>query len=126
LASVQDAAAGMVRPTGQPFELLAETSALVVQASDPLWLSAIRGRIMAAMASGTSLWISGTVLIDQVKAIHNVGLHPETAALLLTQADSVMSAGAALAVAAVSLIGLIAAVGSKLREWAAAAGIGRP
>jgi hypothetical protein len=73
---------------------------------------------MAAMASATSLWISGTVLVDQVAAIRNVGLHPETAALLLTQADSVMSAGAALAVAAASLIGLMASAGSKLREIA--------
>jgi hypothetical protein len=107
------------------FDMQAETFASA-SAVDPLWLSAIRGRIMAAMASGASLWISGTVLVEQVAAIREAGVNPETAALLLAQADSVMSAGAALAVAAASLIGLIASVGSKLREWAAAAGIGRP
>jgi hypothetical protein len=92
--------------------------------ADPVWLSAIRGRVLAAIASAVSLWVSGGHLLGVLAAIRTGGLDPAAGAELLTHAGVVYDAGASLIVASGSLVALVASVGSKARELARRLGRG--
>jgi hypothetical protein len=93
---------------------------LIADPPDPLWVSALRGRIMAAMASAASLAASGAMLYQSVKTIATsptqVGMAGAVADIA-QQAVSLVDAGLALTAAAASLIALIASLNSKAREW---------
>jgi hypothetical protein len=95
-------------------------SVLMVDPIDPIWLSALRGRVLAAIASGVSLATSGTMLYQQLSALAGegmVGMSADRVTAVANQAASVVDAGLALVVAAASLIGLLASINSKAREW---------
>lgn len=85
--------------------------------TDPLWLSALRGRVLAAIASASSLAASGTLLYQQIAAMVRAGPSADGVATVAAQAAAVTDAGLALVVAAASLIGLLASINSKAREW---------
>lgn len=85
--------------------------------TDPAWVSAIRGRLLAAMASALSLYVSGAHLVEMVSAVGRDGISAESGVAIVAHTGVVVDAAAALTVAAASLIALIASVGSKAREW---------
>lgn len=85
---------------------------------DPAWLSALRGRLLAALASGISLWFSGGQLLALIGGIQDGGLTAAAGAELVTHAGVVYDAAGALVIAGASLVALVASVGSKAREWA--------
>ena len=95
-------------------------AAAAIPATDPLWVSALRGRIMAAIASAASLVASGAMLYQSIKTIASgapqVGMAGAVADLAQHTA-SMVDAGLALTVAAASLIALLASLNSKAREW---------
>lgn len=87
---------------------------------DPLWVSALRGRLMAAIASAASLAASGAMLYRSVETLASGGTQVGMAgavADIAQQAATVADAGLALTVAAASLAALVASLSSKAREW---------
>jgi hypothetical protein len=100
--------------------LALDASATPTPATDPLWLSALRGRLMAAIASATGLAASGAMLYQSVQTIASgapqVGMAGAVADLA-QHTVSMVDAGLALTMAAASLIALLASINSKAREW---------
>jgi hypothetical protein len=99
-----------------PDQITAEL--IELQPGDPAWLSALRGRLLAAVASGVSLWVSGGYLLAVLSGIGDAGVTAQSGAELVTHTGAVYDAAAALIAAGASLVSLIASVGSKAREWA--------
>lgn len=98
----------------------AELFATMPAPVDPLWLSALRGRVLAAIASGASLAASGCLLYQQVGVLAHTGVTADAAVQIANQAANMTDAAFALVVSAASLIGLLASINSKAREWLAA------
>lgn len=76
---------------------------------DPVWVSLVRGRLLAALTAGCAAWISARALWDQVGAIRAEGLTPEHAAALLAHAQVSLDAWTALGLATLNLIAMAAA-----------------
>jgi hypothetical protein len=103
----------------QPAPELAElTATLPVQAAptDPLWVSALRGRVLAAIASVISVGTAGTMLYRAIQALA-AGPTLEGAAAVATHAAAVTDALSAALIAGMGLVAMYAALYSKAREW---------
>lgn len=83
---------------------------------DPLWVSALRGRLLAVLASGGSLILSGDALWRLYGHIRAEGLTAEHLSTLSALSGSAYDAVTALSVSVLSLVALAAAGLSKLRE----------
>lgn len=83
---------------------------------DPLWVSALRGRLLAALASAGSLLLSGRALWDLWGRIQADGLSADHLTTLLALTGGAYDALAALLVPLLSAAALVAAAASKARE----------
>lgn len=88
---------------------------------DPLWVSALRGRLLAASASAVALYASGMALYHDVTAIAATGAGLDHVTELASHAADLADAGTAALVAGAALVSLVAALASKVREWARSA-----
>jgi len=87
---------------------------------DPLWLSALRGRMLAVLASGLALWGSAGPAWHELQAMLAEGPTGAHVGAMLTHATVVTDHGTALLVAGGALVSLLAALASKLRSrWQA-------
>jgi len=87
-----------------------------MQQSDSILTSAMRGRVLAALASAGTLWF--TLQSVYARAVEGLGTNLDQATLseILSEVGKAMEATDAFLVAATSLVALFAATGSKVRE----------
>jgi hypothetical protein len=83
---------------------------------DPLWLSALRGRMLAVLASGLALWGSAGPAWREVQLLWTDGATAAHVGAVLSHVTALTDHGMALVVAGGSLIALLSALASKLRS----------
>jgi len=84
---------------------------------DPLWLSAVRGRLLAVLASGLSLWGAVGPAYQALRHLWAEGASPEHAAAVLTQTTVALDSLDALLLASGAAVALAASAASKARSW---------
>jgi len=87
------------------------------QDPDGPWMSLVRGRVLAIVASGLSLWAAAGPAYQAVQHLWADGPAPEHVAAVLTQTTVVLDSGSALLLALGSAVALAAAAVSKARQW---------
>jgi len=88
----------------------------LAQKQDPLWLSALRGRLLAVVASGLALWGSIGPAWREAQALMADGPTGAHVGAILAHVTALTDHGANLLVAGSSLVALLAALGSKWRS----------
>jgi len=84
---------------------------------DPLWLSALRGRMLAVLASALSLWVAAEPAAQAVRHLLDEGPSSAHVAAVMSRSTLVLDHADALLIALASLIALAAAGVSKVRSW---------
>ena len=84
---------------------------------DSWGLSLIRGRLLAVLASGLSLWGASGPAIQAARHMWAEGVTPEHIGAVMTQTTVVVDSATALLIAGGAIVAAAAAGASKLRSW---------
>lgn len=88
----------------------------MASATDTVWLSAVRGRVLAVLGAGLSLWASAIPAWRAAQHLWAEGPSAEHVQNVLLTTASSMDAAQVLIVAGGSLVAVVAAGLSKLRS----------
>ena len=103
-------------PRPDLIDLIAQEAARAAPVGDPAWVSALRGRLSAALAAIVALGTAGLSWWERAEALMADGLTAAEALEVLAHSGVVLESGEAALVAGFLAWGAITATVSKLRE----------
>lgn len=98
------------------FDQLLREELVALQRPDPIWLSALRGRLSGAVAALAALGTAGAAVWEEIEQLRETGLSFEAAVDVITQVGLVLDTGETALVTLLLLWTTISTAASKLRE----------